>query len=74
MPWAVTEPRVADLRKQKTFPFAAGPQAACAFTAKSVGERFLLFSRVTKDHRAELAVVTVIHTKDLFPLRHCLFE
>jgi hypothetical protein len=72
MPRPVAELNVTDFREEKAFPVAAGRQHRLAFPGKLVGQRLLLPLRAAENDGAELAMVPVISTDDLFALKHRL--
>jgi hypothetical protein len=74
MPRSIAQKNIADFGEPQATPLTSRRQALLAFTAKLVGQRLLLPSRVTKDNWAELARAPIIHAKDLLPAGHRFFE
>ena len=74
MPGPVPELNVADLGEPKAFPLASRRQAAVALAGKLIGQRDLLPVGVAENDGAELAEVSVVGAKDLFPAGHGLLE
>jgi hypothetical protein len=74
MPRTIAKLRVANLRQPKASPLALGRQARLAFAAKLKGQGNLLPFGVPEDVRAELAGITIVDAKDLFPAGNGLPE
>jgi hypothetical protein len=70
MPWSIDESSAANLRQQEASPLASRPRASLVLAAKLVGQHDLLPFGVAEDVQAQLAGVTVVNAKDLFPTGH----